>query len=77
MTDAKVVLACRILPDLKALLEKEAAERGETLSSYMDLLITHREHIFDDTDDTTEFDDEHIEAAREYISQVENENTEL
>ena len=77
MTEPKVVVACRIVPELKAQLEDEAAERGETLSSYMDLLITHREHIFDDTDDTTEFDDEHIEAAREYISQLENENTEL
>ena len=74
MTEPKVVVACRIVPELKAQLEDEAAERGETLSSYMDLLINHRELIFEDTDT---IESEVMEAAQEYIAKLENENTEL
>lgn len=73
MTDAKIVVACRVLPDLKAQLEAEAAERGESLSSYMDFLINHREYIFEEP----EFDQEPLEAARDYIAKLENEITRL
>jgi hypothetical protein len=71
LTDAKIVVACRVLPDLKAQLEDEAAERGESLSSYMDFLINHREHIFDESDD------EILEDARDYIAKLEREKTTL
>ncbi len=75
MTDAKIVVACRVLPELKAQLENEAAERGETLSSYLDLLITHREHIFEDSTDTV--DQELFDKNKNYIARLEAENTQL
>lgn len=71
MNDAKIVVACRVLPELKAQLEDEAAQREESLSSYMDFLINHREHIFDDSDE------EMLEDARNFIAQLEQENTRL
>ncbi len=74
MTEPKVVVACRIIPELKAQLEAEAAERGENLSSYMDLLITHRELIFEDTDT---IEPQVMEAAQDYIAKLEQENAAL
>jgi hypothetical protein len=71
LNDAKIVVACRVLPELKAELEDEAAERGESLSSYMDFLINHREHIFDESDD------EILGEARDYIAQLEREKATL
>ncbi len=35
-------VACRILPDLRQQLESEAAEKGQSLSSYMESILTRR-----------------------------------
>jgi hypothetical protein len=77
LTEAKIVVACRIRPDLKAQLEDEAAEREDTLSSYMEFLIEHRDYIFEEQENIDDIDDEPLEAARQYIGELENEKTAL
>lgn len=72
MTEGRIVVACRIFPDLKAQLENEAAERGVTLSSYLEFLITNRDFILDEPE---KIDEEPYEAARQYVAELENENT--
>ena len=66
-------VACRILPDLRQQLESEAAEEGQSLSSYMELILTRRS-VESTVNETS---NEVFEAMQKQIDELKSENERL
>ena len=74
--EKKVVLSCRIEPDLKEKLTHEAVEEGIALSSYIESLLIHRDSkstFVDEEEDNSEL----MAGLQNRIEELEDENTEL
>lgn len=74
--EKKVVLSCRIEPDLKEELTHEAAEEGIALSSYIESLLIHRDTEFT-LQDEEEGNSDLIAELQNRIEELEDENTEM
>ena len=75
--EKKVVLSCRIEPDLKEELTHEAAEEGIALSSYIESLLIHRDTEFTLQNEEEEDNSEFIAELHDRIKELEDENSEM
>ena len=76
IAESKVVLSCRIEPDLKDELITEATEEGVALSSYIESLLVQRNTEFT-LQEEKEDDSDFIDGLLNRVKELEDENTEL
>jgi hypothetical protein len=68
--EKKVVVACRMVPDLKEQLAQEAEEGGLTLSSYIETTLAQR-HFMNPINEDSENEDEKVFELQNRIEELE------